>query len=170
MYLRKRTTFQKLCVFSLRMSLMCWYILETGQLWFSNRRWDLLTTQPEGDFCCNISEVKRHMKEEFDPAVSKKYCHQLYHKQTKPAQKWGFSVPFQKEKKIRCSTLKAVASGNTKQEFFRKICNNFIHQKFCQKDIQHKYKLCLKIKCKICQAVGLQARASTWLTLFQQEN
>lgn len=154
MYLRKRTTFQNLCVFSLRMSLMCWYILETGQLWFSNRRWDLLTTQPEGDFCCNISEVKRHMKEEFDPAVSKKYCHQLYHKQTKPAQKWGFSVPFQKEKKnsgVQLWKLWPVEIPN----------NNLMHQKFCQKDIQHKYKLCLKIKRKMCQAIDLQARAST---------
>lgn len=81
-----------------RASLTCWYILKTGQLWFSNRRWDLLTTQPEGDFCCNISEVKRHMKEEFDPAMSEQYCHQLYHKQTNPSRNWGFSVPFHEEK------------------------------------------------------------------------
>lgn len=64
-----------------RLSLPSWHVLKIGRLWFSKRRWDFLSAQPEGDFCCNVSEVERHMKEWFDPAMYKKYCHQLYRKQ-----------------------------------------------------------------------------------------
>lgn len=91
------------------------------------------------------------MKEEFDPAVSKKYCHQLYHKQTKPAHRWGFSVPSQKEKNSGVWVWKPwpMEIPNRSSSGRRTTILNF-----CQKDIQHNNKSCLKIKCKKCQESG----------------